>query len=422
MKRIQSKLTRVVTVLLLCTAAATTAISQENPTKAIDMNALAARGEALANEDPLATELRNLHPEGPARRGFDLGMGVAEGHTLPGPGKQRLQASLSPGEEQGGFATAVSFSLERNNNKTFAAIGAAIAQADPSVAEARNAAPEAFRDRAGAGTVFYKLGFDVATGIFGDPALGAQGNSSTGRGSLKILDSLSAAGQRGFKASATFNLSRRGFPPPVFPESSSPAPEGRPRAPGEMTRSDNFGKRSSALDRMIEGGWKAPETLSGEIRCRGGRDKFIFTVENARVSSTGETINIYLLTFEPSPQAAGPRGEGLKPGQCSWADRPMNERFLIKFETPANGQLSQTRHGSVVDSSPMAAERFPDGQTIPAYLNDPAHYWSFFGAQPVNNFFLATGHKYWKPSLRNESDDFKRRKVRNHALIPGKPE
>lgn len=52
------------------------------------------------------------------------------------------------------------------------------------------------------------LGFDIATGIFGDPALGAKGNTATEPGSLKIRDGLSAAGQRGFNASVALHLSR----------------------------------------------------------------------------------------------------------------------------------------------------------------------------------------------------------------------
>jgi hypothetical protein len=56
--------------------------------------------------------------------------------------------------------------------------------------------------------VFYQLGFDIATGIFGDPALGALGNTLTGPGSLKIRDSLSAAGQRGFNAAVDLHLAR----------------------------------------------------------------------------------------------------------------------------------------------------------------------------------------------------------------------
>ena len=164
----------------------------------IDLNALAARGEAIANQDPLAVELRNQQAEGLARRGFDIGMATAEGQTQPGPGKQRIQNSLSPAEQEG-YKAAVSFSVERNRNARFAAIGATIAKVDPVVGKARNASND----------VFYKLGFDIATGIFGDPALGAQGNTATGPGSLGIRDSLSRSGQRGFNDSVKLNLSRR---------------------------------------------------------------------------------------------------------------------------------------------------------------------------------------------------------------------
>jgi hypothetical protein len=141
------------------------------------------------NEDPLALELRNRAAAGPGQRGFDIGMAAAERQTLPGPGKDRIRGSLPP-DEQKGFNTAVSFSLERNRNLEFAAKGSAIATADPVVAKARALNP----------SVFYWLGFDVATGIFGDVALGGAGHTSEGPGSPKICDSLSPDGQKGFKA------------------------------------------------------------------------------------------------------------------------------------------------------------------------------------------------------------------------------
>lgn len=400
METTTSKVAGAFVVFLLLAAAATTAISQEEP-KVIDLNALAVRGEAIANEDPLAVELRNQQPDDPARRGFDIGMAAAEGQTLPGPGKQKLLASL-PSDQQNGFALAVSFSLERNRNAKLAATGAKIAQATSAVAEARNMAPDDVRLRKKSDIVFYRLGFDIATGIFGDAAQGAQGNTVLGPGSLKIRDSLSSAGQMGFNASVKFHLGQDAPP--------SSSPEQRPRTSGEVTSIDNFGKRDAARDKVYADALKtgaAPTT--NEIRCRGGRDAFIFTAENSKLNSSGETIIINLLTFEPTPQAAGPNGAGLKPGQCSWADRPMNERFLIRFETPANAQLKQQLHGTPVDTSPTAAERFPDTQTIPAYLKDPNHYWSFFGAKAVNNFFTATGHRYWKPTI---SGDPLRRKTR----------
>ena len=79
------------------------------------------------------------------------------------------------------------------------ATGAAIAAQDRFVATARNAEPDAM----------HRLGFDIATGIFGDPALGALGNTAKGPGSLGIRNALSPAGQRGFDDSVAFHLSRK---------------------------------------------------------------------------------------------------------------------------------------------------------------------------------------------------------------------
>lgn len=158
---------------------------------------LAPRGAQIASEDPLAMELRNNHPEGAARLGFDIGMAVAEGQTAPGPGKDRIRDSLLDAEK-GGFLFAVSYSLDRNRNAERAATGAAIAAADPAVAAARRAQPD----------VLNKLGFDIATGIFGDPALGAQGNTALGPGSMGIRNALSPSALQGFDDAVAFHLRR----------------------------------------------------------------------------------------------------------------------------------------------------------------------------------------------------------------------
>ena len=62
MERITSKLIRVIAMTLLCATTVMTASSQTG--KSVDLDALAARGEAIANEDPLAVELRNQQAEG----------------------------------------------------------------------------------------------------------------------------------------------------------------------------------------------------------------------------------------------------------------------------------------------------------------------------------------------------------------------
>jgi hypothetical protein len=125
-------------------------------------------------------------------------MGAAEGQTGWGPGKQRILDSLSPAEQEG-FKMAISMSFDFNRYAERARIGAAIAEADPEVAQARTAEED----------TRYSLGFDIASGIFGDPALGAQGNTSTGPGSLGIRDSLSGPAQRGFNDSVKLHLGRK---------------------------------------------------------------------------------------------------------------------------------------------------------------------------------------------------------------------
>ncbi len=79
-----------------------------------------------------------------------------------------------------------------------AAIGRAIAEQDVAAARARSAEDGAF----------FELGFDIASGLFGDPALGAAGNKLMGPGSERIRNSLSATGQRGFDASMAFHQAR----------------------------------------------------------------------------------------------------------------------------------------------------------------------------------------------------------------------
>jgi len=163
-----------------------------------DLNALAARGAEAAQQDPLANELRNRIQEGPARRGFDIGFGVWIGNTSPGPGKQKIHDALSQGE-QVGFNLAAAFSLPRYKYAALASVGAAIGNADAEVANARNAEDD----------VFFWLGFDIASGIFGDPAAGSLGNTATGPGSLGIRNDLNAQAQRGFNAATALHLSRK---------------------------------------------------------------------------------------------------------------------------------------------------------------------------------------------------------------------
>jgi hypothetical protein len=154
----------------------------------------AARGQILASQDVLVAELRRRQPVG-NQRGFDIGMGAGEGQTAWGPGKEKILASLTAPQQEG-FKVAVSFSMDRNRNQALAATGAAIAKADPIVASARIADPE----------VRTWLGFDIASGIFGDPAKGAHNMGAMQF--MLVREALSLPAQRGFNASMKLHQSR----------------------------------------------------------------------------------------------------------------------------------------------------------------------------------------------------------------------
>jgi hypothetical protein len=162
-----------------------------------DLETVMVRGEVIAANDAMAGELRNRTPEGPARRGFDIGLGIWDGNTAPGPGKQRYHDALTRPEQQG-FDVAAAYALPRNKYATLINVGSVIAGADQEAAAAR--AVEA--------DPFYWLGFDIASGLFGDPAAGSEGSKAIGAGAIGIRNALNAAAQRGFNASVALHLSR----------------------------------------------------------------------------------------------------------------------------------------------------------------------------------------------------------------------
>ena len=122
-------------------------------------------------------------------------------HAAPPPGQRVfVETSLSRLPVVNVFLPVVLVGWPpRRYAAALASAGAAIADADPAVADARNAEPDPR----------YQLGFDIASGIFGDRAFGGRGNTATGPGSLAIRDGLSAPAQRGFNASVQFHLGRR---------------------------------------------------------------------------------------------------------------------------------------------------------------------------------------------------------------------
>jgi hypothetical protein len=173
--------------------------------KIVDKNeadVYAVEGDAKVNKDALAVQLRGSLPDVESQRGFNIAYGLAGDQKAPGPGKDRYRESL-PLAERSGFQTAVSYFVVRNSNSEMATTGAAIAKVVPQVAEGRAREPD----------VFFTLGFDIATALYGDRALNAQGitNPVPGPGQTSIHDSLNEAGRRGFEASKKLHLG----PPPL---------------------------------------------------------------------------------------------------------------------------------------------------------------------------------------------------------------
>lgn len=164
-------------------------------------------GAAIARTDPLVAAFRSLQPNEIRQAGFDIGMGVTVGNTLWGPGKQAILEALDF-EQQIGFRQAATFAIVRNNEPVLASKGADIAKADSQVENVRK----------GQASGLYWLGFDIATGIFGDPALGALGHTAMGPGAAEIRSKLdeeehvllpSSEASRGFDTSVAFHLGRK---------------------------------------------------------------------------------------------------------------------------------------------------------------------------------------------------------------------
>jgi hypothetical protein len=160
------------------------------------------RGVALTADDELAARFLEQMPDDDSKRGFLIGLGAAEGQTEDGPGKQAIHDAL-PAVQQMPFNLAVEYSLARNRTLDMAVRGAGVMRADPDVADAARAKP----------SVFYALGFEVSTGLFGDPAFGAKGNTATGPGAFKIRAELrNTDAIEGFNAAVKFHLG-----PPLRP-------------------------------------------------------------------------------------------------------------------------------------------------------------------------------------------------------------
>jgi hypothetical protein len=182
-----------------------------------------------------------------------------------------------------------------------------------------------------------------------------------------------------------------GLPPISYGSGIQPAPASAPAGSfgGTLRGSTTTGiaARSTTSD-------AAAMLRMAELRCRGGAG-----LGFAPGASAGENQVLMTLSYPVSPAVPGATGRGLAPGSCAWADRTglAREPGTVVFVTAGNAQLSQARHGSTVDRSPTAAERWPDVHTIPVYLSDPGRFWRFTIVMVDSD--SARQHGPWKPSL-----------------------
>lgn len=144
-----------------------------------------------------------------------------------------------------------------------------------------------------------------------------------------------------------------------------------------------------------------------ELRCRGGAGLRFLVVDEGRKNSTGEQVMYMRIDFQPAAQPADRSGRNLQPGQCSFPERVVrtNEPNQIVQELVDFAQLKKQLHGDPLDTSPTAAEKYPDAQNVPKYLSDAKHYWIFFvrqtGSLPSGQFEASNG-RAWKPGKENE--------------------
>jgi len=136
---------------------------------------------------------------------------------------------------------------------------------------------------------------------------------------------------------------------------------------------------------------------SYELRCRGG-GSMKFNSTPGSTSSSGEQMMNVTIDFAVGTQGAGTGKPNLNPGQCSWIDRGFRpgEPPQIHLEIVSFGQQAEARHGTPIDRSPTAAERYPDAQNLPQYLSNSEHYWTFWVYNTGQRYLQSTSQRVFK--------------------------
>jgi hypothetical protein len=163
------------------------------------LGVLAARGQRIALRDPLLTAMRELEPEGDSRVGFEIGLAIAKDQTEWGPGKQRAIDDL-PIVQQDSATRSAHFAVHRNALIAPALQGATVARGDTR--------PEAVTLRTAEPPGYFTLGFDVASALFANEALGGNGRAGSDSESVALRNKLPPEGTRGFDTAAKLYMGK----------------------------------------------------------------------------------------------------------------------------------------------------------------------------------------------------------------------
>jgi hypothetical protein len=191
---------------------------------------------------------------------------------------------------------------------------------------------------------------------------------------------------------------------------------------GPYNRPFSLPKYVTVKGSLVRGGPTPSDVASvsptRELRCRGGSEGLSFT----RGASAGANLVKMTLSYRVASVEFGATGKGVGPGICAWVERGVGtpEPGRIEFTTAANAQVNQIRNGSAVDRSPTAAERFPDANTIPAYMRDANHFWTFTVARTEPT--VARTNAAWKVSVMDIVTGRRRSESPTARIKPDAPE
>ena len=142
-----------------------------------------------------------------------------------------------------------------------------------------------------------------------------------------------------------------------------------------------------------------PMHVPRELRCRGGASLEFYSRFNVRQTGAGQPIDWLTITFVWAKGPAGMLGEGLQPGECSWvnyARDTTDTQRVVSIYIVDRAEPRPKLNGREVVLGGEAAETITDADTVPRYLSDSDHYWSFWVTPKDNGYFDVHRHSYWK--------------------------